>query len=87
MKENVVAAITAISVPACAVPDGWPVPNPRKISMETRNSIVIAYPLLKSHTRFSFADDRQSSGTNGPYFSCYICGADNSVINDITVVV
>jgi hypothetical protein len=85
MNENVVAAIAAVAVPVRAEPDKWPVQNSQKISMNISNSLFTAYSLFKSCSRFFFTDDPHSPERNGPYFSYYICGADNSLINAIAV--
>ncbi len=85
--ENVVAAIAAKSVPVPAVPDEWPVRNPRNISMETKKSIVIDYSLFNSTGRCSFTDDQYFSKKNGTHVPHYICGADNSLINGVRIVV
>jgi hypothetical protein len=85
MKENVVAAIAARSAPALVGPGEWPVLNPRKISLESKNPIAIAYSLFKSTGRFSFADNQYFSKKNGTHVSHYICGADNSLIKGVMV--
>jgi hypothetical protein len=85
MKENVVAAIAAVSVPAHAGPGGWPVLNPRETSPETRDPVVIAYSLFNSPARFSFPDGQHFSGKDGTRIPHYIYSTDNSHINGVKV--
>jgi hypothetical protein len=87
MKGNVVAANAAISVPARAGPDGRFMLNPRKHSPENKDTIVIACSLFKFPALFWITDDQHFSGKNETDVPHYICGADNNLINDITVVV
>jgi len=87
MKENTVTAIAAISVAAPARYGEWPVQNPRKPSRKSQKSIVIAYSLLKSGGRSSFTDNQYLSKKNGTRVPHYICGADNSLIKGVRIVV
>lgn len=86
MKENVVAVNSAVSVPARAGHGGWPVLNPRKFFLVAVNVIVTIYPLFKMTALFFFMNVPHIAKKNGTHISHYICGADNSLINGVRLV-
>jgi hypothetical protein len=79
MKENVVIAITAISVPSGTGPGSEPDLNPGKKSPETRNILISDSP-FKSHALFRIARDLPFSEKDGFVFPDPVCGRDNSLI-------
>jgi len=85
MNETIVAA-AVMPVPAPARRVGWPVLNPYNTSLKSRDSRIIAFLLFLSSVQSEIAGAWHFSGTYESCFPNYIWGADNSHINERTVV-